>query len=184
MVWPGFGLSYSDRPNQCSEPLHYTASLLWGLLALTSWFWIFSIAFCSHQWCQKENVFGTLVCKSRGKHLLKVKELLTSSVLEMPIKAGHLTDPHINREHTACVEDKQILARQEKGVSLGSVTSPSLFPISRVPHWWCYGLLNPSVARMKHQATETLWEQEKWPLYSQYTHLQIISMILYVKEQK
>ena len=32
------------------------------------------------------------------------------------------------QQGTACVEDKQILARQERGVPLGSVTSPSLCP--------------------------------------------------------
>lgn len=72
-------------------------------------------------------MFLGLYSASSEEKFLKDKGLLTPSVLEMPIKAEHSADPPYQLG-TACVEDKQILARQERGVPLGFVTSPALFP--------------------------------------------------------
>ena len=81
------------------------------------------MAFCSHHWRQKE--------KCVWDSTLQVQRKATPERQGAPYflctgDANQSWTLHISRN--SLWEDKQILARQERGVPLGSVTSPSLFP--------------------------------------------------------
>lgn len=85
------------------------------------------------------------------------------------------------QQGTACVGDKQILARQEKGVPLGSLTSPALFPdLSAESHTSDdLALGTPRWLGWASKLRKPFWSKK-----STCISLQIISMTLYVKEQR
>ena len=126
MVRLGFGPHHSD-----AKPMLETSSF--SLLLSVSSFssesqvWIVSMIFSFHQWRQKEKCVWdsplqvqrkTVPNQQGAPYFLCAGDANQSWTLDRP--------PY--QQGTACVQDKQILVRQERRVPLGSVTSPSFFP--------------------------------------------------------
>lgn len=136
MVWPRFDQSFWPL-NPCSEPLHSTSSFLWGLLALTSWFWILPMAFCPHQWLQKEKCVWDSTLQVQRKATPERQGLLTSSVLEMPIKVGH----SISAANSLC----------------GRQTNPSQTGKGSAPWFSDFPALFPGLSAGSHTSDLALW---------------------------
>ena len=126
MERPGSGPHHSDFHPMLKTP---PFSLLLSLRSSSSesQVWIVSMVFSFDQWCQKEKCVWDSPLKVQRK---TVPNQQGAPYFLCTGDANHswTLDKPLYQQGTACVQDKQILARQERGVPLGSMTSASFFP--------------------------------------------------------